>query len=74
MSFIRGAAAGYGVSAIGQRIDYDRSYINGKYRYQILIKNKIEAKGHAFISKFLAQMTVPKDIKLAVDVDPLDIL
>ena len=48
--------------------------INGKYRYQILIKNKIEAKGHAFISKFLAQMTVPKDIKLAVDVDPLDIL
>lgn len=48
--------------------------INGKYRYQILIKNKIEAKGHAFISKFLDQMTVPKDIKLAVDVDPLDIL
>ena len=33
VAFIRGAAAGYGMSAIGQRIDYDRNYINGKYRY-----------------------------------------
>lgn len=48
--------------------------INGKYRYQIIIKNKMEAKGHSFISKFLSQMSIPKDIKLAVDVDPLDIL
>lgn len=50
------------------------SRINGKYRYQIIIKNKLEQKGHNFISKFLSQMTVPKDIKLAIDVDPLDIL
>lgn len=33
VAFIRVAAAGYGVSAIGQRIDHDRNYINGKYRY-----------------------------------------
>lgn len=33
VAFIRGAAAGYGMSAICQRIDYYRNYINGKYRY-----------------------------------------
>ncbi len=48
--------------------------INGKFRYQIIIKNKLEEKGHSFINKFISQMTIPKDIKLAVDVDPLDIL
>ncbi len=48
--------------------------LQNKYRYQILIKNKIEEKGHNFISKFLSQMIMPKDIKLAIDVDPLDIL
>ena len=48
--------------------------INGKYRYQIIIKNKIEDKGHSFISKFLSKIKIPKDIKLAIDVDPLDIL
>ena len=48
--------------------------LSGKYRYQIIIKNKMEEKGHSFISKFLSQMTIPKDIRLAIDVDPLDIL
>lgn len=48
--------------------------INGLYRFQILIKNKLEEKGHQFISSFLSKMTVPKDIRMAVDVDPLDIL
>ena len=50
------------------------SKINGYYRYQILIKNKLSQKGHDFISKFLDKITLPKDIKLAIDVDPLDIL
>ena len=27
-----------------------------------------------FISKFLDKITLPKDIKMAIDVDPLDIL
>ena len=48
--------------------------INGYYRFQILIKNKLSQKGHDFISKFLDKITLPKDIKLAIDVDPLDIL
>lgn len=48
--------------------------IKGLYRFQIIIKNKLEEKGHAFVSKFMNQVTVPKDIKLAIDVDPIDIL
>ena len=48
--------------------------INGKYRFQILIKNKMSDKGHNFISSFLNKISLPKDIKLSVDVDPLDIL
>ena len=48
--------------------------INGFYRFQILIKNKLSQKGHDFISKFLSKVQMPKDIRLAIDVDPLDIL
>lgn len=48
--------------------------INSYYRFQIIIKNKLEEKGHHFISSFLNKITMPKDIKLAIDVDPLDIL
>ncbi|MBR6126508.1 primosomal protein N' [bacterium] len=48
--------------------------LNGFYRFQILIKNKLTQKGHDFISKFLSKIAIPKDIRLAVDVDPLDIL
>lgn len=48
--------------------------INGYYRFQIIIKNKLDEKGHQFISSFLNKITAPKDIKLTVDVDPLDIL
>ena len=48
--------------------------INGYYRFQILIKNKLDKNGHEFIHKFLDKIELPKDIRLAVDVDPLDIL
>ena len=48
--------------------------INGFYRFQILIKNKLSQKGHDFISKFLSKIVMPKDIRLAIDIDPLDIL
>ncbi len=48
--------------------------INGQYRFQIIIKNKLEEKGHKFISTFLNKITMPKDVKLTIDVDPLDIL
>ena len=48
--------------------------INSYYRFQVIIKNKLDMKGHQFISSFLGKITMPKDVKLAVDVDPLDIL
>ena len=48
--------------------------INSQYRFQILIKNKMGEKGHQFVSSFLGKITMPKDIRLAIDVDPLDIL
>ena len=48
--------------------------LNGFYRFQIIIKNKLTQKGHDFISKFLGKISIPKDIHLAIDVDPLDIL
>ena len=44
------------------------------YRFQILVKNKLDEKGHRFILNFLNQIKLPEDIKLTVDVDPLDIL
>lgn len=48
--------------------------LNGLYRYQILIKNKLHEKGHRFISKFFKTIRLPKDIRMAIDVDPIDIL
>ena len=48
--------------------------INSRYRFQILIKNKLEERGHQFVSSFLNKITMPGDIKLSIDVDPLDIL
>ena len=48
--------------------------INGYFRFQIILKNKLGDKGHQFLSGFLSKITVPKDIRMAVDVDPLDIL
>lgn len=48
--------------------------INSQWRFQIIIKNKLEEKGHQFISGFIAKINAPKDIKMSIDVDPLDIL
>ncbi len=48
--------------------------INSLYRFQILIKNKLGEKGHNFISGFIGKISMPKDIRMAIDVDPLDIL
>lgn len=48
--------------------------LNGFYRYQLLLKNKIYEKGHQFITKFFKSIKLPKDIRMAIDVDPIDIL
>ena len=48
--------------------------LQGMYRYQIIIKNRMDEKGHDFISRFFHQIILPKDIKMIIDVDPIDIL
>lgn len=48
--------------------------INSQWRFQIIIKNKLEDKGHQFVSNFLNKINAPKDIRMTIDVDPLDIL
>ena len=48
--------------------------LNSNYRFQIIIKNKLEGRGHQFVSSFLSKIKLPNDIKMTVDVDPLDIL
>lgn len=48
--------------------------IRDEYRFQILIKNKLGEQGHRIMSKFFSQIILPEDIKLIIDVDPLDLL
>ncbi len=48
--------------------------INNEYRFQILIKNKMDKKGHFFISSFIKKISLPEDIKINIDIDPIDIL
>ncbi len=48
--------------------------IRGEYRFQILIKNKLEEKGHFVVTSFISKIKMPDDIKLVIDVDPSDIL
>ncbi|GBF23422.1 primosomal protein N', partial [Candidatus Gastranaerophilus sp. (ex Termes propinquus)] len=48
--------------------------IRGEFRFNILVKNKLEERGHGIICGFLRKILLPKDIKMVVDVDPSDIL
>ena len=48
--------------------------IKGEFRYNILIKNKLEDKGHNIIHRFLNSIILPNNIKMITDVDPIDIL
>ena len=48
--------------------------IRDEFRYNIIIKNKISTMGHRTILRFIKSIKLPKDIKLAVDIDPNDIL
>ncbi len=48
--------------------------IKEEYRFNIIIKNKIGDLGHRSILRFLKSISLPQDIKMVVDIDPLDIL
>ena len=48
--------------------------LQNNYRFQIIVKNKLEERGHRFVTGFLSSIKLPPDIKMTVDVDPLDIL
>ncbi len=48
--------------------------IKEEYRYNILIKNKLDFSGHKTVLRFLKTIKLPSDIKLTVDIDPSDIL
>lgn len=50
------------------------SKIKDEYRFQIIIKNRLEDKGHFFITSFINKIIMPEDIKLIVDIDPTDML
>ena len=39
-----------------------------------IISLSYSTKKHSFVSKFFGKITMPKDIRLAIDVDPIDIL
>lgn len=48
--------------------------INGEYRYEILIKNFAEKQGHTLLSKFYKTVKLPNDLRLKIDVSPIDML
>ena len=48
--------------------------IRNEYRFNLLVKNKLDERGHNFILNFLRGIILPKDIKMIVDIDPSDIL
>ena len=48
--------------------------IRNEYRFNLLVKNKLDERGHGFILNFLRGVILPKDIKMVVDIDPSDVL
>jgi primosomal protein N' (replication factor Y) len=43
------------------------SKIRNEYRFQIIIKNRLEENGHALVMNFLKTFNIPEDIKFLID-------
>lgn len=48
--------------------------LNNDFRYEILIKNFLGKQGHLLISRFFKTIKLPKDLKIKIDVSPIDLL
>ena len=48
--------------------------INTEYRYQIIINNKMYKKGQYLVSTFIKNTSAADDIKMIIDIDPVDII
>ncbi|MCR5260467.1 MAG: primosomal protein N' [Candidatus Gastranaerophilales bacterium] len=48
--------------------------INNDYRYEILVKNFAQKQGLAFIARFYRNINLPKDLKIKIDVNPIDLI
>ena len=48
--------------------------INSEYRFQIIIKNKMNKKGQYLVATFFKNLSVADDIKMIIDIDPVDII
>jgi primosomal protein N' (replication factor Y) len=48
--------------------------LKGLYRHQILIKNLAGKPGHHLITQYLKSKEIKEDIRLAIDIDPYDLL
>lgn len=48
--------------------------LNNDYRYEILIKNFDGKYGHAIIAKLFKTIKLPNDLKIKIDVNPIDLI
>lgn len=48
--------------------------VRGRYRWQLLVKEQPEDAGRRKLAALLTTLKLPRDVKLTVDVDPVDLL
>ena len=48
--------------------------LNSEYRFQIIIKNKMNKKGQYIVSTFMKNTSIADDIKMIIDIDPVDVI